>query len=417
MSLDEPTKRDARLPTIDTLRGAAIVLVVGYHFAPIATAEPIGHALWSVLRVGWVGVDLFFVLSGFLITGILLDARARFDVHPAREMLRFFGRRAFRIMPAYYLLLTVLLVVHAVGMVPGESPAGGAALVQDQWWYWLFASNVRIATNGEWTNLAWVEHLWSLAVEEQFYLLWPLLLAATPRRRLPLAMAVLVPLAFACRLYAVETGESLAAYVLTPARCDTLALGAIAALLYRAPHRHRLATSLAIGGALVSGILLIGVVTVAGPGARSPTMGTIGHTLWALLFASLLWLAVAPPEVVPPGATSPPSLADTIRARWQAALTARRGLRWLATYSYGIYLVHLPVRAVLENVGLTPRELYPDWGWWPSTVVGMSLGTALSVGLAVLSWKLVERPMQQFGRNLLGKSVTVVPARVVPAAE
>lgn len=412
MTPDTPPARGTRIPAIDTLRGAAIVLVVGYHFVPVATAEPIGRVLWSVLRAGWVGVDLFLVLSGYLITGILLDARARLDARPVRETLHFFCRRAIRIMPAYYLLLVVLLLVHAIRAVHGDAAEGGTALVQDQWWYWLFVSNVRIAMHGEWTTAAWVEHLWSLAVEEQFYLLWPLLLITTPQRRLPLVLAVLLPLALTCRVAAVATGEPLAAYVLMPARCDALGLGAIVALLHRSPHRHEVTTRFAVAGMLASAAALSAVLAANGPRAHSIAMATIGHTLWSLLFASLLWLAIVPPKAAPAqaglaGGKSRWSLTETIRARWQAALAERRLLRWLSTYSYGIYLVHLPVRSALEHMGLTPRALFPDWGWWPGTIVGLSLGLGLSVGLALASWRLVENPMQAFGRSWLSAKVSV----------
>ena len=149
-----PTRHD---PALDGVRGLAIALVVASHVTT-----------WPPATQGWIGVDLFFVLSGFLITGILADSRN--VIGRARA---FYVRRALRILPLYYGVLVTLFVV--IPILHPLHTQEYQTLAREQWWYWTYLQNWRIASahSIDGGSLVW---FWSLAIEEQFYLIWPVTL-------------------------------------------------------------------------------------------------------------------------------------------------------------------------------------------------------------------------------------------------
>src|SRR5438445_1418758 len=178
-----------------------------------------------ISRTGWIGVDRFFVLSGFLITGILYDAKE--SNHYFRN---FYVRRVLRIFPLYYGALIIFLVV-----LPWLRPGNPAvqSMTRDAVWYWTYLSNVRIAHNGG--DFGAIGHFWSLAIEEQFYLIWPVVVLALRRRQLQACCLACVIGALFVRVGLNVAGNETAAFVLTPARIDALAVGAYLALSARGP--------------------------------------------------------------------------------------------------------------------------------------------------------------------------------------
>ncbi|HEX7878877.1 MAG TPA: acyltransferase, partial [Candidatus Eisenbacteria bacterium] len=234
---DEPLKEpagDVHVPALDGLRGLAILLVLAHHFNILNPAGPAERNLILLLDLGKHGVDLFFVLSGFLITGILLDTRGR-----PGWLGSFFARRALRIVPLYYALLTALLVVQP--LLLARNPATLSASMRwsaeaaDAPWYWLFTSNILFAIR-EGFGLHGLDVTWSLAIEEQFYLAWAFLVMFLDRRAMIVACTALIVLCPVIRLAIGLTGDSwLDAYLLTPGRLDALAMGSLLAALYRAP--------------------------------------------------------------------------------------------------------------------------------------------------------------------------------------
>ena len=172
---DHPGRSRSHLPGLDGIRGLAILMVMFSHFIVVGKnldpLSPFGRFLHS----GYLGVDLFFVLSGFLITGILIDSK----ITPNYFRV-FYMRRALRIFPLYYLLLAVSWLT-VVFITPQDKPL--LTGVDSMAWFWLYASNIGMAVKGDWLNSpTWVGlgHFWSLAVEEQFYLVWPLLVYLMP---------------------------------------------------------------------------------------------------------------------------------------------------------------------------------------------------------------------------------------------
>lgn len=356
----EPTKALSRehLAALDGLRGVAILLVLLHGFDVIQPVGIVGRALDDLLDIGWIGVQLFFVLSGFLITGILLDTRRA--PHYYRG---FFVRRVLRIFPLYYGVLFLAFVV-----LPwlGRSVGG-----DHQLWLWTYLANF-VAPFGYGEPA--FPHFWSLCVEEQFYLLWPLLVRYSGRRGVFVLSALLVFIAIGSRLYVRHRlGEPIgheAAYMFTPCRMDALAIGAIAATLVRSERAagwiaHQRSLSVAGAGLL---LLLAGMLDGHLQRAGAMMQG-MGYTLIALGFALVLISAL--------GRTGLP-----------ARLLAWAPLRRCGTYSYGMYVFYAPLHLF---VGL---PLLAKLGG-VTTVAGALSYTAgaivVTFGAGALSWHLYER--------------------------
>jgi peptidoglycan/LPS O-acetylase OafA/YrhL len=216
-----------RMPQLDALRAFAILAVILHNAGAKGLEHPAGIFVKLVefaATTGWVGVQLFFVLSGFLITGILVDGRG--DPHQLRN---FYMRRVLRIFPLYYAFLFIAFVLlPLIGIMPTWLEVS----YTHQFWYWTYLIN--------WAEpfLGTVElgHIWSLAVEEQFYILWPILVIAVRRRTLAYVCLGLILSAIVTRILLIHHDPefaSKAAYMFTIARWDSLALGALLALALR----------------------------------------------------------------------------------------------------------------------------------------------------------------------------------------
>jgi peptidoglycan/LPS O-acetylase OafA/YrhL len=390
---------DQRPLRLDGLRGVAILLVMLYHLLRYPLARtPLDHAVTSVFAMGWSGVDLFFVLSGFLITSILLRSKGS-----ARYFRTFYARRAIRILPLYYAVLVLYLVIF-----PRLTPQaegfwiGGAD--RETLWYWLFLSNLHQAFTGNWQH-HFLEVTWSLAIEEQFYLVWPWLVAWTSRRRLIQVCAAILVAGLALRAAIVLAGtpNPIFLYAFTPCRLDTLAVGALVAALGASEagiawlSRWARPALFGAGGLFVAFVIAVRLhveafVDTGGLPAElvaqqqalaftaTPFMQTLGFTLIALAFAGLLvrTLGAAPGSV------------------WRRALESRL-LVSLGKYSYGLYLLH-GLGAELGHHLFFP-DRYPGGflvaqaGYWIAAI-------GCSWLLALASWHLLEAPFQRLRRHL-----------------
>ncbi len=334
-----------RIPQLDALRGLAILLVIAWHYLANAEGVTPGSTLayaQALLRLTWSGVDLFFVLSGFLIGGILIDNRMA-----ANYFRVFYLRRLYRIVPLYAVVLAAFyLLPLGAWLKDGAAP----------WWvYATFTQNFWMAQTGLFTP-NFLNVTWSLAIEEQFYLTLPLIIRLTPPRRLPqvaLACAVAAPL-LRTALYLWHPNGAVAAYVLMPCRMDALMLGVVGAWFVR--NRE--------GGDrllyIVLGVTLLGVapLVVANQGIGSPVMSTIGYSWIAVMYFSLVIIAVR-----------------SARSIFRLSLLAYSGV-----LAYGLYLFHQPVRGLLQDGPAGLDYLLP-------------VALAAVYVLAYLSWSYFEKPL------------------------
>jgi len=327
---DPATPSSDHNPALDGLRGAAMLLVILNHAiaVPLLTATTgFDTAVSRIAFGGWVGVDIFFVLSGFLITGILLDTAGR-----PGWWTSFIMRRGLRVFPLYYGALAFVFIVLP-RLVRWPEPAF-ATLQANQRWYWGYGVNLLYAfTRGEGTPLN-TGHFWSLSIEEQFYLIWPLVVwACTPRRLLRvIALTMIGGLAFRLALVLHDPGNARAVYFLTPGRLDTLMTGAALAVVARMPGGLARLEGLA-PRAIGAGVITLGSLALLRGtlNPSDPVLAVAAFPLVALVFGAVLVMAV----------TQPPTgrLARVLRCE---------GLRKWGTYSYGIYIIHLPLLGAIE---------------------------------------------------------------------
>jgi peptidoglycan/LPS O-acetylase OafA/YrhL len=349
----------------------AIAMVLWFHF--VQQHLPPGRGSWlGWLRAGtglsWTGVDLFFTLSGFFIGGILIDERAS-----PRLVRVFYLRRALRILPIYF--VTLLAIAAAiVGRFPGSYH------LFPPWVYALFLTNFAFALAQAWDWLP-LSVLWTLAVEEQFYLTAPWVVKAIPRSGIPwlaIGLAALAEVARVGMLMAYPAGH-FALQVLTPFRMDTLALGVLAAWAVRSDAAGMFFTRLGAHwrAGLALALALLAGVDLLQPSQGSRSLALYGYLLIAMAF-TLIVLIVA--QVRPPGLNR---------------LLAARPLAHLGRHSYFIYLWH-----GLLGGGLIRWIGGPDFTVHSPAGVGIvALATGATWGAAAASWKWFEGPLVAWGRR------------------
>ena len=290
--LDGAYTPGAYVPALDGIRGIAIILVMLHHFTLYSGLRDDSLAdklFYHSTYAGWVGVDLFFVLSGFLITGILIDAK-RTDGY----FRNFYVRRFLRIFPLYYgvLIVAFLLIPRLVHLGSNYQE-----LLQQQAWYWTYLINIRIALEG-WPVNGTLAHFWSLAIEEQFYLVWPFVIFALNKRSLLKLCAALALISLVIRLLlGMSDYPVTAAYVLTIARIDTLAIGAFLAVAVRQPAMVTLLKRFAWSAtALLSALIaMIFVVKTGTLDSEDIFVQGPGFSIIALFFGSILIVALFSP--------------------------------------------------------------------------------------------------------------------------
>ncbi len=322
-----------------------------------AISKLAGYGLW--------GVDLFFVLSGFLITGILFD-----DKDDPRYFRNFYMRRTLRIFPLYYGVLLFLLV-----LLPGALAAKFDPQLletrQLQGWLWSYLTNVYVGQDGQF-SIPYVSHFWSLAVEEHFYLFWPFLIAQLSRERAMAACLGLSGLALLLRVGLSLAGHELYPQVLTPCRLDTLCLGGFLALAIRGPEGSvlwnlRAKLWLPIAGALLFSLSLLQKLM---PG---PVIVEVRATVLAGFFAVLI-LAVADPH----------------GPRLLKAMFRGRSLVMLGKYSYGLYVFHGLIAYAFERRAVRAALAGALGSHTLATLVQAAAGLVLSMLVAVASYELFE---------------------------
>ncbi|MBW3572470.1 MAG: acyltransferase [Gemmatimonadetes bacterium] len=381
-----PAAEAGHIPALDGLRGCAILGVLLLHFTS-AMGAPAGapaRLVKQAFSVGWTGVDLFFVLSGFLITGILADARG--TPHRYRT---FYVRRALRILPLYYGFVLLLFVVPPlVGARAYTTPLEG------QLPYWLYLQNFWPLDNAA---LDLAAHLWSLAIEEQFYLVWPMVVFTLSRAGALRVCAACLLGALAYRVAAVFTVEDLrTVYFLTPGRVDGLALGGAIALVARGAGGVARLRRMAPGVLAASAAVLAGAALhPSGFNPGGPYMVSVGYSALAFFFGAVLVLAL------------------DARATPLPRLLSGRTLSFFGRYSYGLYVLHVPLIALARLAGISP-DAFAGTPWELPGLLGYTaLMAAASILAALASWNLYEKHFLKLKARFTYRS----PAPFAPGAD
>ncbi|HEY8056377.1 MAG TPA: acyltransferase [Terriglobales bacterium] len=346
----------AHLPSLDGLRGLAIILVLLHHCQP----RLISLGLGSLAAWGWIGVNLFFVLSGFLITGILLDERG------TRHLFRnFYARRGLRVWPLYFVVFPLVYW----GMGPHDSWSGGAA----GWiFFLLYIQNLSPGLSGT------LYPTWSLAIEEQFYLVWaPLVRFLSPRALAGLLVGVLA-VGAGIRMHAVLTPVN------TLYHLDGLAAGSLLALLIRLwPSGYKQWRRVGMATTVVGGLGWLWSNAWA-PAYLNTALG--------VAFAGVLLLAALAPN---------------------AAGLNLRPLRFVGKISYGLYLVHMPIFALLGGLDEHMDRIHAGAAGDLLIVVVRWTAALLVAGMF---WYGFERPILRLKRYFRPAAVAA-PAVVAAPSE
>jgi peptidoglycan/LPS O-acetylase OafA/YrhL len=367
-----------RVPELDGLRGVAILLVILCHYVGEAEHAPLGvwgHRFLSGFTAGWTGVDLFFVLSGFLIGGILLKAR---DAPHYFQV--FYMRRVFRILPIYYVwtLLFAVFVVVAMEFFPGQSMVSvhdlGRVPVQ-----LAFLQNIFVGT----PRFVWVWFgvTWSLAVEEQFYLVAPPLIRFLSPRKLVFVLVATICAAPVLRslIFRYVTGGTYIAVFSMPCRADTLAWGMLLAVGWRENwfREYVSRNSANLRRALFTLLVGVGVLLWWLVHPTSWVTVSIGFS-WLAIFYSALLLAIVSGS-----------------AEWFAKIMRWKFLVWLGGVSYCVYLLHFSFNFFAHRLFLHEEpQIYSAAG------VGVSvLALVATPAVAELSKRYFEAPLIRRGHS------------------
>ena len=365
-----------RVSEIDGLRGLAIFFVIIWHYVACLITPAEGSLLYYLmlpLKIAWSGVDLFFVLSGFLIGGILIDAK-----DSESYFKTFYMRRFFRIFPLYYVWLAIFCVVLALPGIPAylykvfntEIPI---------WAYPLYLQNffmtVRQTFGAEWLGITW-----SLAIEEQFYLILPVTVRFLNIRTLTGAIIATILAAPVLRLILYFSGDTyFGPYTLLPCRADALGCGVLCAILVRhqeawdwlKAHRSLLYAAMAV--------LSVGVIFLWAH-SHGRIMTAAGYTWLGLFYSSWLLAAVVHPDAIVRG---------ILNARF---------LQFMGIHAYGLYMFHQGVNALMHAGFFGASPVIHNI----PTLAVTALAAVATFLLAKLSWAYFEKPLVKRGQTLYG---------------
>lgn len=357
-----------RILEIDGLRGIAILLVVSFHYINNQLHQSdhiIGIILSKVTGFGWVGVDLFFVLSGFLIGSILLSKK-----RSKNYFKTFYIRRIVRIVPNYYLLLFVFILILHSGYFDSNNFLTGNNSIP-LWSYFLMVHNFLMADLGNLGNRS-ISITWSIGIEEQFYIVFPFILYKLKNGLLPWLLGLIVILAILSRI--PNDHHWIPNYVLLTSRADALSFGIIIAWInlnysiYQIATKHRYLLLIL----LFATILLCGILY-----ANYSDLGILRHTFFSFIFSILVVLALG------------------YNKNFYGKFLRNRQLRWIGRISYSLYLFHYLILGLLHHIfgqrDITIRNM--------SDVALTIIAFAISLTFSFLIYTYLEAPMIKIGKK------------------
>lgn len=357
------------MPELDGIRGLAILFVILYHYFAVAIPKGSGLAykvIRQILSNGWSGVDLFFVLSGFLITGILIDNREANNYYKV-----FYIRRITRIFPLYYFFLLIFIILSSSSnnlpvlnqeLFINVLPIGS---------YFLYIQNFYMAIVGDFGN-EFLAVTWSLAIEEQFYLLLPLLIRINKPNRFPITVLFFISIPLILRA-SLPTGGYFD-FVLTPWRFDSLFMGAFLAVIYRSPNF----LELLLRNIRYIKILFVALLVFFVYSSIVEDLGSLDHLfIFSILYGCLIFLSLAEKDS---------SLTKIAR---------NRHLIFLGNISYGVYLFHQIINGLLHYGFFKQMPSIQDL----PTVIVTLLSLLLTILISFISYRVFERRFINFGHR------------------
>ncbi len=373
-----------RIPALDGVRGLAILLVLFHHFTIIIPRTRVETYWKEISELGRYGVDLFFVLSGFLITGILINSRNKPDY-----FRNFYIRRSLRIFPLYYLLVIGSLTVlpKLLNLLPPPlSEQIASQTVAGHWlWYATYCSNFLIALQNKYSH-GTLDISWSLCIEEHFYLIWPFLIYTCGNSTVKKICVWAISGALALRILLWSLGFSrLQIYVLTFTRIDAILFGALLAVLFAEPSTRAKWASLSRKKLFLGlGFVLAALALYGQFRYDSFTMNTIGYTVVAIFFLLLIDLCL-------PGQNG-----NNFERFFDHPF-----FKFFGKYSYALYIFHLPSTYFTKHVFFRGNDFHSLPGFailWQ--FIFYVIATLVSVLLALASWNLLEKPMLSLKEKL-----------------
>jgi peptidoglycan/LPS O-acetylase OafA/YrhL len=352
--------RSSYIPQLDALRAFAVLSVLVTHFL----GDKVGWA--GKINWGWTGVRLFFVISGYLITKILIEGR-RLARAPGSGIAhvagQFYARRFLRIFPIFYLTLFAAAALNLPHI--RETFA----------WHVTYLSNVWIARHG------WVlpiTHLWSLAVEEQFYLFWPWFVLCMPERWLKPGCMAMIGVGVVYRMVVMKLGGWLWAPLMMPGCMDTLGMGALLAVLRtrEAARPRPLSSALTLGALAGLALYVLGKFAEVRGGRVGGVASAVSDLWLALIFVWMVNCTIV-------GVGGP-----------VGRVLLARPLLYMGRISYGIYVLHLFVQAAFEKTGALGRYCQSGHHW-----VHFIVYSVVTLAVAAASWRWFERPINDLKRH------------------
>jgi len=360
----------SRIPELDGMRGIAILLVMMVHiipYNPVQIHYPGEKYVAAFASMGWAGVDIFFVLSGFLITSILLRTK-----RGEGYFKNFYARRILRIFPLYYITITLVFIA-----APLINSALKSEVLANMPWYYLYASNWGFAFS-RLSDPFGIGLTWSLAIEEQFYLVWPLVVYYLNSKKLAFLSVILVLSSLIIRVGLFSYNGKIFDYSeffyhATFTRFDSLILGALIAVAFESDRWKEILKRISVPVFLIA-VGFVGFLVYLRPDSPlwdNPPMYTYGFTFLALGAGGLI-------VILTTSANNNP-----IRRLFRNSV-----LSFFGKYSYAIYIFHrLPIQ--LLEVGFKIYQLtgFPFW------LLFNVLSLVIPIIMALISWNLLENPI------------------------
>lgn len=356
-----------RIMELDGLRGIAILLVISFHYINnqlVNSLSPIGKLLAKATSFGWVGVDLFFVLSGFLIGSVLMRTKESNNFFST-----FYLRRFLRIIPNYYLLLVLFIIVQLLPYFSSNYMiTGNQAIPLSS--YFIMIHNFYIAYENN-MGVGALSILWSIGIEEQFYLIFPFIVQYLKEKPLLFALVVFIIGASFVRLY---YNNWIPRYVLLPARMDSISLGVLVAYFHRYLDFESFIKK---NISYLILFLIFDVVICAGGYALYGDLGVIKHTLFAIAFTIALILAL-------------------VKVPFYAAMLRNKLLCWIGTISYSLYLFHYFILILFQDFNGHENGVVIN-NQQDVMVTLLALACSFFIGWAI--FKLLETPFVKWGKR------------------